>query len=187
MKIKHYIAPRSCGKTEFAKNLQMEDPEGSLLFLLEYGNWKWGFGLRGERYKRIILDEFLFMYGKQSVTDKDKFLNWVLCELIRSLDIKNGELILISTPDKLRNASSFSLLSTGINERDIMKIPFINSKKVIEEIQELQRLFLCPFGTNVEIIKTDFGRNFTEKEKREMSRMIGVERAKIEVEGEFLA
>lgn len=59
MKITHYICPRNCGKTTFAKELKMEDPENTLFYTTEYGTWSWSQPMREERYKLDIEGEFL--------------------------------------------------------------------------------------------------------------------------------
>lgn len=185
MKIKHYICPRACGKTTFAENLQMEAPESSLLFKMEKGYWKWGFSMRGERWNRIIMDEFLFRYDQLHTIDKGKFREWMLAEVLNVI-YPDGELVLISTPTKRFNQSTFTLLATEINKLNIKKIPFIDNDKLFEELDEIQHLFLCPFGTNVEIIKTDFGNKKSEQTLNTYKTSFSTEEYRTQILGEFL-
>lgn len=189
MKIKHYICPRVCGKTTFAKDLQMEDPENTLLYT---GIWNCGRSHKGEKYKRIILDEFLYIRNVVNKTDQHKkfFDDWVLIELIHfALDGK-GELILISTPEKLRNSSTFAMIIGGISDvrKRLKDFPFININTIEQEIYDFEKNFLSQHkGTNVEIIKTDFGTpKFNGMEKKNIRRELGEEKYLTEIEGEFL-
>ena len=203
MKITHYICPRNCGKTTFAKELQMKDPENTLLYTMEHGAWSWGQSMRGERWKRIIMDEYILRYNKLSEVDKHRFIDWIKKDVMPRLIQSDGELVLISTSDQLYNSLLFLFLSQGIdNENRIMDrfkySPVLNliDKRYIEnlkkEIEEMRDKFLAPSIFGLEIIKTDFGHNYILLKVSEYSRfkdyknIFGEERYKLDIEGEFL-
>lgn len=162
MKITHYICPRGCGKTTKAKELQMEDPENTLLFTLgKMGESYRLLSLRGSRYKRIIFDEFLLVCSrKEKKEDLVKFYDWILCEVIPVLE-QDGELILISTSDKLYDPLIFSLMASQINLQGLLteKLTgmYIGQKHIDfikEKFDEMKFKFLDP--SIVRIVLTHF-------------------------------
>lgn len=185
MRITHYICPRDCGKTEKAKEIQMEDLSGTLLFI--YRNGRFGASMRKEpKFRTIIYDEFLLTYSHQdTLSQKESFLRWILCDVMQALK-PDGHLILFSTPDKLRNSSSFLLMQKGLINRSQIESDYVNNDTIMEEIIEFQKLFLCPFGTNVTLVKTDFGVEKNEKELKQFKQMYGNELFETEMKGNFL-
>lgn len=186
MKVKHYICPRKCGKTTFAKDLQMESPEDTLLFTMSGGVWKWGFSIRGERYKRIIIDEYIERYNKLSNDiEKEKFIDWIREELMSTL-IPNGELILISTPDKRYDAFMFQMLNMGFGGivEGHESLTKENIERVNRDVKEMKNKFLN--SSVVNIIKADFKRSKMDEWKIKMNGRLPEEVYQAEILGEFL-
>lgn len=182
MKITHYIAPRASGKTTFAKELQSQDPENTLLFTMgEEGFWKWGFSMRGERWKRIVFDEYIFRYNQLSEFQKDKFYDWIQMEIINTLRLEDGELILISTPDRLYHQEEIAMTCLGgvSDGFGVLDVGVIN-----KNIKDINRKFLNPFKVN--IIKKGFGDKISKYDSAFLKASYSQEQFKINVEGEWL-
>lgn len=164
MKITHYICPRGCGKTTKARELQMEDPENTLLFLLGKNgdSYRDGLSLRGFRFKRVIFDEFLLVCSKKEKKEHlVRFYEWICYDIMNSLE-QDGEIIFISTSDKLYDPLIFSLLSSQINLQGLLteKLTgmYIGQKHINfikEKFDEMKFKFLDP--NIVEIKLTNFG------------------------------
>jgi len=185
MKIKHYICPRNCGKTTFAENLQMGDPENTLLFKMDRGFWKWGQDMRGERWKRIIMDEYILRYNNLGETDKDRFVDWLNTDVINCLyKHDEGELILISTPDKLYSEESIMLASLIYNYGYQKDYEILDMKKIMNNYQEINNK--CLNLAIVEIIKTDFGNKKDKEILKRYKEMFSEEQYKTDILGEFL-
>lgn len=184
MKTKHYICPRGCGKTTFAEELQMKDPEGTLLFS-NCSTDILGKNFRGQRFNKVIFDGFLDLYGKFNEVDKVRFTDWFICHVLSVLD-SEGELILISTPDMLRNSSSYLLLSNGLINKSQIQNEVVNKDTIIKEIYEFQRLFLTPNVENLEIIQTNFNKPKMLKWEEEEKKQLPHEKYLTDIKGEFL-
>jgi hypothetical protein len=142
MRIIHYICPRQSGKTTTARNFQMNDHENTLLIETQgISNFNYIIDnlLRGKRFKKIIIDEFLFCTKEHynPIAFKEALVN-VKCE----------ELFLYSTSDKLYNPIIFSLLYTA--EVCVVKNTlhcYVNDEyreKFINEVDEINDKFLNP-------------------------------------------
>jgi len=184
MKVKHYITPRACGKSTFAKDLQMELPDTTLLLsgcsegVINRRFW-------GDHFDRIIFDDFMYTYGFFKINGSEvRFTDWFLGYLLPRLNA-DGELILISTPDRLRNSSSYLLGTQGIRNKDQIKNDFVNKDKIINEIKEFHFLFLLP-SKNIEVIKTNFGFGFKEEFKKRQKAEFNEEEYLTQIEGNFL-
>lgn len=198
IKFKHYICPRGCGKTTKAIELFNENPKETILLTypnnnkyLGIDNHKYddhikpcGVSLRGYFPKRIIIDEFIFWVMNMNHW-RDRIMDEVHTNIISSMrGYKEAELILFSTPDKLRNSSSYLLLDTGIVDMGQIKNEFVNKERIMQEIMDFQRLFLTP--GEVEIIKTNFGNEMKEDYKIYHKKTMSEEQYRTNILGEFL-
>lgn len=182
MKIKHYICPRNCGKTTFAENLQMEDPENTLLFKMDRGFWRWGQNMRGERWNKIIMNEYILRYNQLNENDKDRFVSWIYQIVLNTLT-KDGELILISTPDRSYSQEEIALACIGKLSADFYSL---DTNKINRNIREIDNKFLNPSFKNLQIIETDLGCKTTQEEKTKMGLQLGAERYRTDVLGKYL-
>lgn len=182
MKVTHYICPQNCGKTAFAKNLQMEDPENTLLFSSPSKDII-NRVFRGCHYDKVIFDDFLKTYSL--VDNKMKFIEWFICNILSILN-KGGELILISTPDKLRNSSSYLLFANGLLSKNRIKNEFVNKETIMKEIEEFDFLCLCP-NDHIKVIKTRF-ESYTVNEvlEKHTKSLLSEEQFLTRIKGEFL-
>jgi hypothetical protein len=181
VKIKHYIAPCNSGKTITAKNWQMEDPENILLFT--DGLWDWGQPFRGVRYNKIIMDEYIWRYNNLEDRDKPKFFNWILNRLICILK-KDGELILISTADRLYSkeelylASIYSLWELRFDSNKI-----IDEIKIADELRKINYKFLN--YNKVELIFGKFNNLLDSERKKFCKESLGSLRYQTDIEGKL--
>ena len=161
MNIIHYICPRACGKTTFAEKLQKEDPS---LLLIERGHdltdldWL-------EKTFRGALDRRDTYTGViidefLSMTNLHNYYRDRMLFLFREMGI--DELTLISTPDRLYDRYE-------PKDWNMMVDKFLAEESCTK------------------IIKTDFGKRMSQKEKEGYKNMLGEERYKTEMLGEYLA
>lgn len=162
VKIKHYICPRCCGKSKKALELANEDPENTLLintkgkmdiFQSQYGN----------RFKRVIIDEYISNYFILPQTKRRQLFTWMVREILPSLNLDDGELILISTPVNQYSVETFLLyklrnqLPKDLVIRDTTNYTrnLLTLDKVNKDFTEIEECFLDP--ERVEVIVTDLG------------------------------
>lgn len=162
VKIKHYICPRDCGKSKKALELANEDPENTLLintkgkmdrFQSQYGN----------RFKRVIIDEYISNYFILPQTKRRQLFTWMVREILPSLNLDDGELILISTPVNQYSVETFLLyklrnqLPKDLVIRDTTNYTrnLLTLDKIYKDFTEIEECFLDP--ERVEVIVTDLG------------------------------
>jgi len=149
MKITHYICPRGCGKSTKAREMQLRDPENILLFS---AIWK-PVRLRGRgRFKKIIFDEYLGKF--ESIVDRRRFIDWFYRDVVNALQ-EDGEVIFMSTPDKLYSAKAIILAALVKYPNYLSDYGVLDLEDIKADIQEINDNFLNP--TQVNIIKTNFG------------------------------
>jgi len=201
MKIIHYISPRACGKTTAAKEMQMEDPEGVLLFThSKRDGWNWGENERvpsrlRKKWNKIILDEYILQYNSLgSPSEKDRFISWLYQVIIPSIK-DDGELVLISTPDKIYSQELMLLALIQQENPAILRLANredIDVKGINNQIQELYRKFLIPSREDaknkIEVVKKDFGYNLNlrERSKFQFCYELGKQRYHIDCLGEYI-
>lgn len=162
----------------------MEDPENTFLITHPNSNIV-NRNFCGHHYKKVIFDGFLdVLLTCKDKCDEDKFFHWFNTDLLPCLE-DNGELVLISTPDKLRNSSSYLLFSLGLVSKNKIKNDFVNKETIMKEIEDFDKWLLCP-NDHLQVIKTDFNIKRDEDWKKEQKRLLSNERYLIDIEGEFL-
>lgn len=162
VKIKHYICPRGCGKSKKALELANEDPENTLLINTK-GKMDRFQSQHSNRFKRVIIDEYILNYFNLSQPKRRQLFTWVVREILPSLNLDDGELIIISTPVKQYSVETFILyslrnkLSKDLVIRDTTNYTrnLLDLDKVHRNFTEIEECFLDP--ERVEIIVTDLG------------------------------
>jgi len=94
-KVKHYVCPVCSGKTTKAQEIQLNDPENTLLIeVLDSTDIEriYEKHIKGCRFKTIVIDNFLKLYNKKR-GDVNK--------IMQKMKAHSEEIILFSTPDKL--------------------------------------------------------------------------------------
>lgn len=187
MKITHYIQPRYSGKTNYANELNKK--EGVLIVP---HNWIKSFKpIRGEsgRFHTLIIDEYIFLYWVLSENNRLRVATYIREELSRLLTV-DGEIILISTPEKRYNEEVY-VLANIINFPEFMQNNLlyeslnIDLEKYKKDIREIQGQFLSPNTARIKI--GELGETLIPLEKRvEMKEQLGTEKYETEINANFI-
>lgn len=163
MNITHYVCPRKCGKTTFARELQIKDPSLLLIerdcSITDMEKLFESFRGKVDRYNfytGIIIDEFI-PFTKSRGYSKGRLLSE-----LKIMGIE--EVFLISTPDKIYDVE---------NNKDREEM----IQKFLIDIPECEN--------KINIIKTNFGIELDQNKKEEIRELLGEERFLTEY-GEFL-
>jgi hypothetical protein len=181
-KIIHYIEPRQSGKSTFARELLLLKPETSILYAYSDSGLPWRMiDQRGHKYDTIIIDEYIAKYIQSYQSERDKIEKFIRDLFNHSLS-EDGELILISTPQKSYSKEQLFLASLISYPQNIGESYLYNVKEILETIKEIKGSFL-------EEDEVDIRRNTLTcriKDKSSFRDMIGDKRFDLEFKANFI-